>query len=145
YDSLALTGKGHGTDKAIQLGLAGTRPEAVDPDEVESIVSGIRSSGELTLPTGRTIAFDEPRDLLFLRNESLPYHPTGMAFRAVGADGQILDEYRCDSIGVGFVVVEQDAARYQVSADDAVLAYRYRTWDDLLAMAEPIGLSISSM
>jgi L-serine dehydratase len=145
YSSLALTGKGHGTDKAILLGLAGARPESVDPDEVEAIVEGIRSSRSLTLPDGRAIALEESRDLRFLRNETLPYHPNGMKFCAFDAAGAALDEYACYSIGGGFVVSEEDAARDQVSADDSALAYPFRTGDEMLAMARQSGLSISAM
>ncbi|WP_428308089.1 L-serine ammonia-lyase [Lacipirellula sp.] len=145
YASLALTGKGHGTDKAILLGLVGETPEGVDPDQVDRIVESIRSSGELMLPGGRRIRFDEPRDLLFLRNESLPYHPNGMEFQAYDAAGETLDRYVCYSIGGGFVVDEQDAARDVVSGDETRLPYPYHCGDDLLAMAAETGLSISAM
>src|SRR5690242_19593844 len=91
YASLALAGTGHGTDKAVILGLAGETPEKVDPDRVDAIVEGIRSSQRLALPDGAEIGFDEPRDLLFLRNETLPYHPNGMVFSAYDADGAELD------------------------------------------------------
>ena len=145
YASLALTGKGHGTDKAIILGLAGETPEKVDPDRVDAIVEGIRSSHRLTPPDGAEIGFDEARDLLFLRNETLPYHPNGMEFSAYDAEGVELDRYACYSIGGGFVVDEEDAARNQVTADETPLPYPYRSGDDLLAMAERSGLSISAM
>ena len=145
YASLALTGKGHGTDKAIILGLAGETPEKVDPDRVDAIVEGIRSSHRLTPPDGAEIGFDEARDLLFLRNDTLPYHPNGMEFSAYDAEGVELDRYACYSIGGGFVVDEEDAARNQVTADETPLPYPYRSGDDLLAMAERSGLSISAM
>ncbi|BBO31164.1 L-serine ammonia-lyase [Lacipirellula parvula] len=145
YASLALTGKGHGTDKAILLGLVGETPEGVDPDQVDRIVESIRSDGEMTLPGGRRIRFDEPRDLLFLRNESLPYHPNGMEFTAYDAAGEMLDRYVCYSIGGGFVVDEQDAARDVVSGDETRLPYPYHCGDDLLSMAAETGLSISAM
>src|SRR5450755_2590840 len=69
YGALALTGKGHGTDKAILLGLEGATPESIDPDEVEPRVAAIRAEHKLKLPGGPTIEFDEDRDLLFLQKE----------------------------------------------------------------------------
>ena len=82
YGSLALTGKGHGTDKAMLLGLEGATPEGIDPDEVEPRVAAIRASGRLTLADGPTMPWDEAKHLLFLRKESLPQHPNGMRFTA---------------------------------------------------------------
>src|SRR5262245_59023188 len=77
YGSLALTGKGHGTDKAILLGLEGATPEGIDPDDVEPRVAAIRERGRLTLDGGPTIPWVESKHLLFLRKESLPQHPNG--------------------------------------------------------------------
>src|SRR5262249_18727626 len=108
YGSLALTGKGHGTDKAILLGLEGATPEAVDPDEVERRVAAVRSSGQLQLAGGPTIRFNEEQHLLWLRKESLPQHPNGMRFTAHDANGNSLLEHTCFSIGGGFVVDEAD-------------------------------------
>ncbi len=140
YGSLALTGKGHGTDKAMLLGLEGATPEGIDPDEVEPRVAAIRASGRLTLAGGPTIGFDEAANLLFLRKESLPQHPNGMRFAARDADGKTLLEYTCFSIGGGFVVDEADAAADQLSQDETTLPYPYRTGNDLLAMAAEVGL-----
>jgi L-serine dehydratase len=145
YGSLALTGKGHSTDKAILLGLEGATPEEIDPDEVEPRVAAIRAHRKLKLADGATIAFDEDRDLLFLRKESLPQHPNGMRFIAHDATGAPLLEYTCFSIGGGFVVDESDAAQDQLSRDETPLPYSYRTGDDLLKMAAASGLSISEM
>src|SRR4029077_10489832 len=83
YGSLALTGKGHGTDKAILLGLEGAAPETIDPDDVEPRVEAIRANGKLTLAGGPTISFDEDDQLLWLRKESLPQHPNVMRFAAL--------------------------------------------------------------
>ncbi|HEY4233387.1 MAG TPA: L-serine ammonia-lyase [Lacipirellulaceae bacterium] len=145
YGSLALTGKGHGTDKAILLGLGGATPEEIDPDEVEPRVAAIRANQKLPLPGGPTIAFDEARDLLWLRKESLPQHPNGMRFTAFDAAGATILGYTCFSIGGGFVVDESDAAQDQLSRDETPLPYSYRTGDDLLKMAAASGLSVSEM
>ncbi|MCI0491453.1 MAG: L-serine ammonia-lyase [Planctomycetes bacterium] len=145
YGSLALTGKGHGTDKALLLGLEGATPEEIDPDEVELRVASIRESRRLTLVNGPTIPFDEEAQLLFLRKESLPQHPNGMRFTAYDAAGNLLLETTCFSIGGGFVVDEMDAAADQLSPDETELPYPYRTGDDLLRMAAASGLSVSEM
>ncbi len=118
YGSLALTGKGHGTDKALMLGLEGAAPEGVEPDEVEPRIAAIRASGRLTLERGPTIPWDESKHLVFLRKESLPQHPNGMRFTARDAAGVVLLEYTCFSIGGGFVVDESDAAADKLSHDD---------------------------
>jgi L-serine dehydratase len=145
YGSLALTGKGHGTDKAVLLGLEGATPEGIDPDEVEPRVTAVRASGRLTLFGGPTIAFDEAANLLFLRKESLPQHPNGMRFTARDAAGKTLLETTCFSIGGGFVVDEADATADQLSQDETLLPYPYRSGDDLLKLAAASGLSVSDM
>jgi L-serine dehydratase len=145
YGSLALTGKGHGTDKALMLGLEGATPEGIDPDEVEPRIAAIRDAKQLTLAGGPAIPWDETKHLLFLRKESLPQHPNGMRFVARDAGGATLLEYTCFSIGGGFVVDESDAAADQISRDDTALPYAYRTGDDLLRMAAESGLSVSDM
>jgi L-serine dehydratase len=145
YGSLALTGKGHGTDKAILLGLEGATPEDINPDEVEPRVMAIRASRQISLANGPTIPFDESACLLFLRKESLPQHPNGMRFIARDEAGVVLLEYTCFSIGGGFVVDESDATADQFSRDEKVLPYPYRSGDDLLKMAAASGLSVSQM
>jgi L-serine dehydratase len=145
YGSLALTGKGHGTDKALQLGLEGATPEGIDPDEVEPRIAAIRASGQLMLANGPVVAWDESKNLVFLRKESLPQHPNGMRFIARDATGGTLSERTCFSIGGGFVVDESDATADQISRDATALPYPYRAGDDLLRMAAESGLSISDM
>jgi L-serine dehydratase len=145
YGSLALTGKGHGTDKAILLGLEGASPEKVDPDEVEPRVAAIRAGHQLKLSGGPMTEFNEERDLLFLRKESLPQHPNGMRFTAFDAAGAPLLAYTCFSIGGGFVVDEANADKDQLSHDVTELAYSFRSGDDLLKMAAASDLSVSDM
>ena len=91
YGSLALTGKGHATDRAVLLGLAGERPDTVDPDEAEAIVARIRETGRLALGGLREIAFDEATDLRFLQRERLPHHSNGMRFTALDRNGAALE------------------------------------------------------
>src|SRR5687767_4963764 len=84
YGSLALTGVGHGTDRAILLGLEGSDPETIDPDRIETELARIRTSGKLRLAAKHVIAFDEPMQLLFMKHERLPAHSNGMRFTALG-------------------------------------------------------------
>jgi L-serine dehydratase len=145
YGSLALTGKGHGTDKAILLGLEGATPEGIDPDEIEPRVAAIRETGRILLGGEHAIAFDESAHLHFLRKESLPQHPNGMRFTARDDSGNTLLDYTCFSIGGGFVVDEADAVADKFSADETQLPFPYRTGDDLLTMAAASGLSVGDM
>ncbi len=145
YGSLALTGKGHGTDRAVLLGLSGATPETVDPDEVESRIALIRQSGQCCLPDGPQVRFDESQDLLFLRKESLPAHPNGMRFRAFDAADQVIEDYVCYSIGGGFIVDENDAERDEVSSNTAAVPFSFQSGADLMQLAEEKHLSISEM
>jgi L-serine dehydratase len=112
YGSLALTGKGHCTDRAILLGFEGEVPRTIEPTTVEARLERIRGAGRLRLLGEREIAFDEPMDLLFHREQALPRHPNGMRFTAIDAAGETLMIERFYSIGGGFIIRgdEQDAA-----------------------------------
>ena len=83
YGSLALTGAGHGTDRAVLAGLEGADPETVEPDSIEATVQRIRASGRIRLLGEHEIAFDEPMQLLFMYHERLPRHSNGMRFSAL--------------------------------------------------------------
>src|SRR2546429_3110540 len=104
YGSLAFTGVGHGTDRAILAGLEGAEPEGVDPDSIEPTVQRIRTSGRIRLAGEHEIAFDEPMQLLFMHHERLPGHSNGMRFTALGSDRRRLREEDYYSIGGGFLV-----------------------------------------
>lgn len=110
YGSLALTGKGHGTDKAVLLGLAGLEPHVVDPGEIEPFLDRIRQSGTLALLGKSPVPFDPAIHLQFLGHLSLPQHPNALRFTATGGAGQPLLEETYYSIGGGFVHRDGDAA-----------------------------------
>ena len=101
YGSLALTGLGHGTDRAILAGLEGAEPESVDPDHIEATVRRIRETARLKLLGRHEIAFDEPMQLLFMQHERLPRHSNGMRFTALGAAQRVLRETDYYSVGGG--------------------------------------------
>src|SRR5580700_7919957 len=92
YGSLALTGLGHGTDRAVLAGLEGADPETVDPDSIETTVKRIRSSGRIRLLGEHEIAFDEPMQLLFMYHERLPRHSNGMRFTALAGSRVLREE-----------------------------------------------------
>ena len=104
FGSLGATGKGHGSDKAVMLGLLGETPEDVDPDCVPVLVAELRQRREVAILGTKTIPFDERQHLVFHRRRSLPEHPNGMAFIAYGADDAEICGRRYYSVGGGFVV-----------------------------------------
>ena len=145
YASLALTGKGHGTDTAVLLGLEGETPEDVDIDGIAAKLDRIRSAKQLQLSPTKHITFNEPGDLLFRREESLPAHPNGLRFTAFAADGAELLTKTYYSIGGGFVVGEKSAESDQLTKVQVERPYPYRSGNDLLTMSAESGLGISEM
>src|SRR6185369_8109699 len=99
YASLALTGRGHATDRAVILGLSGFEPRTLDPDAADAVVEAVRTGGLLNLGGRREIAFDEARDLLWEGRTRLPQHPNALRFTAFDADGRPLAERTYFSIG----------------------------------------------
>jgi L-serine dehydratase len=145
YASLALTGKGHGTDVALLLGLQGETPESVDIDSVSKVVESIGQSKQLDLSMKHKIPFDETSDMLYHRKESLPMHPNGLKFVAFDQAGTELLSKIYYSIGGGFVVGEKSAAEDTLNFGSVKREFPYRSGDDLLAMGRESGLSISEM
>ena len=145
YGSLALTGKGHGSDKAVLLGLEGETPEETDVDAVSARIERIRDGRTLRLHGGGEIAFDKRADLVFHRTESLPAHPNGLRFVARDAAGAELLAKTYYSVGGGFVVGEKSAAEDKVVPTAHALPFPFRNGDDLLRLARESGLSVSEM
>src|SRR4051812_2877520 len=145
YGSLALTGKGHATDRAVLLGLSGERPDRMDPDAADIVVEAIRSTGRLCLGGHREIAFDEPNDLKFLQRERLPHHSNGMRFTACDEAGEVLESSISYSTGGGAVVDEAAIARNAPPEGFWDIPYNYRSADELLAVVEREKLSIAEI
>ena len=141
YGSLALTGLGHGTDRAVLAGLEGAEPETVDPDSIETTVKRIRSSGRIRLLGEHEIAFDEPMQLLFMHHERLPRHSNGMRFDALGAGNSVLREEEYYSIGGGFIVRGDEPEARETSAH-AAPPYPFTSGAELLAACREHGLEI---
>jgi len=146
FGSLALTGKGHGTDKAIFLGLQGETPEGVDPENVAAQVDKIRRNREIRLPldNGRIVKFCESESLLFCRNEQLPFHPNGIRFIAFGREGRELLKCVYYSVGGGFVVSEQETVGDRDPEEECV-RFPFVSAADLLDIAVSRGFSISEI
>jgi len=145
YGSLAHTGRGHGTDKAVMLGLQGAMPDRIDPDSIDATLEVLRSSGELLLAGSHAIRFQAREDLLFNRRKVLPHHPNGMRFEALETNGSVLESCDYYSVGGGFVVNQDKAAQNRIVTDKTVLPYPYSTADELLDRCEQHGLRISEL
>ncbi|HNW01276.1 MAG TPA: L-serine ammonia-lyase [Burkholderiaceae bacterium] len=149
YGSLGATGKGHGTDTAVMLGLEGAMPDTIDPDSIDARIKQIRAQNSVLVDGKHAVAFRERTDILFLRRESLPFHSNGVRFSAFAADGTLLEERRYFSVGGGFVVSQEEAdavadtPRFVV--DPTVLAHPFSSGDALLAITVETGLSIAQV
>ena len=148
FGSLSATGVGHGTDKAVLLGLAGFEPDQIDPDQIAPAIADIRTRQTLELLGEHGVPFVEKEHLLF-RRKSLPLHPNGMAFHAFDAQGNEIAAHEYYSVGGGFVI---DAAGERVlnsaatAGPDAAghaqgLPHPFRTGAELLAQCQATGLT----
>ncbi|MEO5695203.1 MAG: L-serine ammonia-lyase [Usitatibacter sp.] len=145
FGSLGATGKGHGSDKAVLMGLEGNAPDTIDPGIIAARLAGIRECKEVVLLGTHRITFDEPRDLVFHRIRSLPFHPNGMTFTALGAAGEKLLAKTYYSVGGGFVVNDEGGAARGIKEEGTRLPYPFKTGDDLLLMSKKHGLSFSAL
>jgi L-serine dehydratase len=144
FGSLGATGHGHGSPKAVFLGLEGNHPEEVDPTVAAARVEEIVSGGRLRLGGAHEIGFVHDRDLVMHRRKSLPLHPNGMSFEAF-ADGKSVERAVYYSIGGGFVVDENASGTDRIKPDSTPLAHPFLTGDELLARCRETGLSISEI
>ncbi|MGW1027493.1 L-serine ammonia-lyase [Streptomyces sp. NPDC002577] len=145
YGSLGATGHGHGTPKAVLLGLEGESPRTVDVETADERVEKIKSAGRIVLLGTHDIAFDFDEHLVLHRRKALPYHANGMTLWAYDAEGGALLEKTYYSVGGGFVVDEDAVGADRIKLDDTVLKYPFRTGDELLRLTRETGLSISSL
>ena len=147
YGSLGATGKGHGSDKAVLLGLMGETPEAVEIERIDDFIATIYESKKLVLNRLKSIAFDESSDLIFYRKKSLPLHANGLKISAFDSKGKPLLEKIYYSVGGGFVVDEnyQGLDEVFLTEDDHALPYVFTTADELLNLCKSESLSISQI
>jgi L-serine dehydratase len=145
FGSLGATGHGHGSAKAVVLGLEGEEPATVDTDTSDARVAVVREQRSLLLAGKQPIAFDGDADLVLHRRRSLPAHPNGMVFRALGSDGALLVERTYYSVGGGFVVDEAATGADRVVLDDTPLPLPFTTGGQLLEHCHREGMSISDV
>ncbi len=142
FGSLALTGHGHGTDKAVLLGLTGYTPEGTDPEIIEPLLNQIRSQKELCLGETKSVTFTEERDLLFHKDRFLPFHPNGIRFTAYKeGNGELLMKVYY-SVGGGFVVAHDQAKSGKIVQEEIKLPYPFKTGDEILVHCKESGLSM---
>ncbi|GHH95639.1 L-serine ammonia-lyase [Streptomyces capillispiralis] len=145
YGSLGATGHGHGTPKAVLLGLEGDSPRTVDVESADERVEKIKDGGRIRLLGEREIPFSFDDDMVLHRRKALPYHANGMTLWAHDAAGTELLSKTYYSVGGGFVVDEDAVGADRIKLDDTVLKYPFRTGDELLRLTEETGLSISAL
>jgi len=148
YGSLALTGKGHATDRAVLLGLSGDEPSTVDPAAMDATLAEIRSEQRLRLNRTHSIAFDESRDLIFHRDVMLPpgavlQHPNGLRLTAFDAAGAALDQRTYFSIGGGFIV--EDGAEAASEKQPIAVPFPFHTSAELLETAHAHEITIAEL
>lgn len=143
FGSLALTGKGHGTDKAVLLGLLGECPESVDPDRIDELCQSVHQAGILTLLARKPVPFDERLNLRFRRSEQLPYHPNGIRFSAKFEDQHVQKCYY--SLGGGFVISEEQAANGRILPLRPAPPFQFRSSSDLIKLCQQEHCSISQL
>jgi L-serine dehydratase len=142
FGSLALTGRGHATDRAIILGLSGESPDLIDPSKIESLVEEVRHSGAICLLHRQQVKFEEAADLVFRTTETLPGHSNGMRFTAFSSDGSVVDTQIYYSVGGGFISREGEQPAQANAAGRPPVPYPFSSADDLLRIGEENGMSV---
>lgn len=145
YGSLGATGIGHGTPKAVLLGLEGEQPETVNVAEIAQRVAAIRDDQQLNLAGAHKVSYDDEKDLILNRREELPFHSNGMKFSAYGAGLNIIAERSFYSVGGGFVVGEDEAGNDVLLEDERELALPFSNGAELLDICETKSLNISDV
>jgi L-serine dehydratase len=145
YGSLGATGKGHGSDKAVMLGLEGELPESVDTESVDSRLESIRASQQLNLFGEHIVSFNEKKQLVMHRRETLPFHSNGMTFCAFNAQDEELRKATFYSVGGGFIVDENAQGSDRIVEDDTQLPYPFLSAVTLLIHCANHDMSISEV
>ncbi len=145
YGSLGATGKGHGSDKAVLLGLENEAPDTVDIDSVDARVAAFEANHDLNLAGQKKIAFHYADDLIFYKRQTLPAHPNGMKFFAYDAEGNELLQRTYYSVGGGFIVSGDVNPDDPIVEDKTSVKYPFTTGEQLLAHCKQHGISISTL
>jgi len=145
FGSLGATGHGHGSVKAVVLGLSGEQPETTDPAAAEPMVARLQTSRELMLLGRQPIRFDVDDDVVLHRRKRLEFHSNGMRFAALDAAGAELSARTYYSVGGGFVLGEDEAGRPAIVADQTPVPYPFSSAAELLASCSRTGLPVSGI
>ncbi len=145
FGSLGATGKGHGSDKAVMLGLEGELPESVDTTQVDARMTKIRQQQKINLLSEHSIVFVEKNDLIMHRKKTLPFHSNGMTFSAFDQQGNVLSSATFYSVGGGFIVDETATGSDRIKLDDTVLPYPFLTAVNLLIHCANHDMRISDV
>ncbi|HEY8616569.1 L-serine ammonia-lyase [Phenylobacterium sp.] len=145
YASLALTGRGHATDRAVLLGLAGFEPRTLDPDAADQALAAIRQEGRLVLAGRHEVAFDEARDLVWAGRTRLPQHPNALKFAVYDAESALIAERTYFSIGGGFIRDEDEMGQNTPTVSGPEVPHPFASGDELLQRAAMAGLSIAEL
>lgn len=145
FGSLASTGRGHHTDRAVIWGLQGEEPETIDPDRQDELFERIVGSNELKLDGEQTIEFVPDRDLVFKPDELLPYHPNGMRFTVFDDDGAEIFAKQFYSIGGGFIVGNKTAEADQLIKKPVAVEHPFSSGNELLEIAHVTGKSFAEI
>ena len=144
YGSLGATGRGHGSDRAVVLGLLGEQPETVDTAAAPGIVAAVRAAGRIALLGRHEVEFDWDRDLLLHRRTTLPFHPNGMRFTAWAGDA-VIEQRTYYSVGGGFVLDQSADGTARTAADTTQVRYPFTTAEQLLQHCNDSGRSVSEV
>jgi L-serine dehydratase len=145
YGSLAFTGRGHGTDKAIMLGLEGDDPETVNTDTINARWESLDKNNSLNLLGTKTISFNHKEDLQFIRKKTLPLHSNGMKFLAMDSAGSEILAKIYYSVGGGFVVDEKAAQKDELAPEKPSIPYPFSTAKELLQLCQDNKLTIAEL
>lgn len=145
YGSLASTGRGHNTDRAVIWGLQGEEPDTIDPEQQEDLLNRVLESKQIELDGERTIAFDADHDIVFKPDELLPYHPNGMLFTVFDESGRKLYLKQFYSIGGGFIVGHKTAKANQLIKEPTSVEFPFSSGDELLELTRSTGKSIAEI
>ncbi len=143
YGSLGATGKGHGTDKGVMLGLMGHAPDTIDPDAIPVLLNDVHQSEALNLLGLHAVGFKAHEDIAFFRREVIKEHPNAMKFQAFDHAGELLAEKSYLSVGGGFVVAQDTDG--SATADKSAVPYPFDTGDSLLRMCQESGKTIAQV
>ncbi|REG86781.1 L-serine ammonia-lyase [Marinomonas pollencensis] len=145
YGSLGATGKGHGTGKAVLMGLEGALPDVVDPSIIEGRVSEIESSSVIKLLTKQAVSINVQTDLIYHRIDRLDFHANGMVLEAFAASGESLHQSTFYSVGGGFIVEENAQGEVELVEDNTVLPFEFHSAETLISLCKKHDLSIAQI